>query len=103
MAVVLVKLTTGTLCLADIPASSQLAAEVAGTTSIAASPDSGGDPGDCVLGEASGCHCNCTHAATVLPDHRLPIGWIDTRASSSSSLPPHPPGFAGALIRPPIA
>lgn len=67
----LFKLTTGALCLADGP---HAPPDHATPTDVAASLDAGDGDGDCVLGEAGGCHCLCSHSVPVprrsLSSHR---------------------------------
>jgi len=102
--VLIFKLMTGVICLADGPTST---ATADGTTLGAVGPlaeATGGDEGgDCVLGEAAGCHCACAHAAPLTA-----VVAIDALARTtgveptflSSGYQPAPPG---SLLRPPIA
>ena len=107
MVVLMIKLASGTLCLADGPGA-QLAADRATTgmtalslNSASADVSSGSD--DCLLGEGTGCHCSCAHSialpmSLVLSVHAMPVAFH--RPSTSS-------GFAPAMtsteLRPPIA
>ena len=99
--VLLFKLVTGTVCLADMPASST--PSKADVTLTQMSVDLAQDGGDCLLGEAGGCHCACAHA--------VPLTGFDTSNTAaltadfespfiSSGYQPAPPG---SLLRPPIA
>ena len=95
----LLKLATGSLCMADgvhIPSGNATAA-----VDVAVSDD-GGD-GDCVLGEPGGCHCACSHSVPLSP----PIAVIQDVVAVPSDWPvlslPHAPTHVGVLLRPPIA
>jgi hypothetical protein len=108
MAVLMIKLVAGTLCLADAPDGRFAAgtASAATTPQLAeemATPTSNADGDTCLLGEPGGCHCTCAHSVT------LPTAAVMT----VSALPPHfdvpalpssfTPAMTGSLLRPPIA
>lgn len=107
MAVLMIKLASGTLCLADGPGA-RLAADTAVTGTIAlaldsASVDLSGAPDDCLLGEGAGCHCACDHSialpmSLVLSVHAVPVSF-----RAPAILPGFMPAMAGTELRPPIA
>jgi hypothetical protein len=107
MAVLLIKLVAGTVCLADGPGVRFVSAHVPSTASTSpnASVDVAAvdDGGNCVLGEAGGCHCACAHS-TVLPAMAMvPLTHLEMRFESPANSPGHAPDASGSLIRPPIA
>ena len=108
VAVLMIKLVAGTLCLADAPdgrfaSSPASAATMTQLPADMAAPAINDDDGTCLLGEPGGCHCTCAHSVT------LPAATV----VAVSALPPHfdapvlPSGFTpamtGSLLRPPIA
>lgn len=102
VAVLLFKVMTTSVCLADPLASSPAAAATtpAQLSSINASaPDDAG----CLLGEAGGCHCACAHNMPV----PIGIAWVLPR--QDVSFMPFPaalgviPDATRSLLRPPIA
>jgi hypothetical protein len=101
VAVLLFKVMTTSICLADPLASSAGAANTpAQLSSInAAAPDDAG----CLLGEAGGCHCSCAHNMPV------PIGIAWVLPPQDMSAAPFPaasgviPDITRSLLRPPIA
>jgi hypothetical protein len=107
MAVLMIKLASGTLCLADGP-NARVAADTAATGTVAlafdsASADIPGDPDDCLLGEGAGCHCSCAHSialpmSVALSVHAMPVSF-HTPATS----PDFVPAMTGTELRPPIA
>ncbi|EIL90137.1 hypothetical protein UU7_15865 [Rhodanobacter spathiphylli B39] len=106
LAVMLIKLATGTICLADGPelrSASTAAAEVPALVATMAEASAHDDASHCVLGEAGGCHCTCAHAVTLPMTAWLPTGTMDARFVAPAISPQHMPALAGSLIRPPIA
>lgn len=101
VAVLLFKLLTSSICLADPQASSALAWENAAQTSMVQA--SVPDDASCLLGEAGGCHCSCAHnmplpAGMVL---MVPVHGVSfTPAAASEGIAPEP---IASLLRPPIA
>lgn len=99
--VLLFKLVTGAVCLADVPHTP--APSKADVALMQVSVDLAQDGGDCLLGEAAGCHCACAHA--------VPLTGLSTRnaaALNSGFEPPfissgYQPAPPGSLLRPPIA
>lgn len=106
MAVLLFKLVSGSVCLADAPSAALTAhASTTATTMIASTPvsaDVAGEPA-CLLGETAGCHCTCAHA--------MPVPATTAKSPTGSLLafvPPPvssgiPPTATGSPLRPPIA
>ena len=106
VAVMLIKLMTGTICLAD--SLDQRFASVIGVDALAlvdtiADASAHDDGSNCVLGEAGGCHCTCAHAATLPTTAWSPIDAMGTHFVAPAGFPQHVPASAGSLIRPPIA
>lgn len=105
--VLLLKLVTGTICLADGARYTGMSPTQSGSTAaiIVADPMASlaSDDDSCVLGEGSECHCTCVHSlalptvGTHAVDH-VAAGFVF--ATPSASQRPAPPG---ALHRPPIA
>lgn len=102
VAVLLFKLMTTSICLADPPASSPAAA--ANTpTQLSSINISAPDDAGCLLGEAGGCHCSCAHNMPV----PIGIAWVLPRQDMSAM--PFPaasaviPDITRSLLRPPIA
>jgi len=99
--VLLFKLVTGAVCLADVPHTS--VPSKADVALMQVSENVAQDGGDCLLGEAAGCHCACAHAVPL-------TGFRTSNAAAlngdfeppfiSSGYQPAPPG---SLLRPPIA
>jgi hypothetical protein len=106
--VLLVKLASGTVCLAD-GLGTTVAADATAIAHIGISADTtvdapwANDDGICWLGEGSQCHCACAHSMTLpasvatpvlalvpkLPVPAFSLGWV--------------PAVTGSLLRPPIA
>lgn len=101
VAVLLFKLLTSSICLADPKAPSALAWENPAQTSMVQA--SVPDDASCLLGEAGGCHCSCAHnmplpAGMVL---MVPVHGVSfTPAAASEGIAPEP---IASLLRPPIA
>jgi hypothetical protein len=105
VAVMLIKLATGTICLADgigQRTASTLAADVPALAVMAADAAPHDDAG-CLLGEAGGCHCTCAHAVTLPVTAWSPIDAMDARFVAPMVSPQQIPAFTGSPIRPPIA
>jgi hypothetical protein len=100
--VLVFKLMTGAICLADGPTSG-VAADDSAAASATAGPTAGDEGGNCVLGEAAGCHCACAHAApltaAVAIDAMARMSGVEPTFLSSGYAPAPP----GSLLRPPIA
>lgn len=97
--VMLIKLASGAVCLAD-GARSQPSSAVA-TLSMAASPASQGD--DCLLGEGGACHCACAHMATLPASVSLAVGSLPAIAAQAAFVAGRVPSRSSSLLRPPIA
>ncbi|WP_426688900.1 hypothetical protein [Rhodanobacter ginsengiterrae] len=106
VAVLLIKLVAGSICLGDNPAATALA-DVQATTSVLTAVDSATaatpDDNACLLGEAGGCHCACAHALTLAASVTLAVAPVETSAASSRLSPDMIPATTGSLLRPPIA
>lgn len=105
VAVLLIKLVSGSLCLADggerdMSASSGHAVVAALSDAPVSQP--AGD-GDCLLGEGASCHCACPHAATLPASAVLAVGQHEAPFVSASVAPGRVPDVTGSLLRPPIA
>jgi hypothetical protein len=104
VAVMLIKLTAGTICLTD-GAQNRLGAATAAIgamASVDAVKAAAGDATGCVLGEAGGCHCACAHAVTM-PSTAVPsIARMDSRFHFRARPSGYTPAMTGSLIRPPI-
>jgi hypothetical protein len=106
VAVLLIKLVAGSICLGDSPIATALA-DAQATTSVPATMDAATaatpDDNACLLGEAGGCHCACAHALTLAASVTLSIALIETSTESSRLSPDMIPATTGSLLRPPIA
>ncbi|MHB1058700.1 MAG: hypothetical protein ACYC0F_12565 [Rhodanobacter sp.] len=104
MAVLLIKLVAGTLCLSDGPGARFAASDSSATISVAAAdPVVGNDDGSCVLGEAGGCHCVCAHSVTLPTAVALAVARPGIRLDAPVEALGHVPTAPVSLIRPPIA
>lgn len=107
VAVMLVKLVAGTVCLADAPDKRF----VSNTTISAASMPvdavladvSADDANGCLLGEGSSCHCACAHTVTLPTTTPLPIVRMEARFDTFAIRSGFAPATTGSLLRPPIA
>lgn len=104
VAVLLIKLVGGSVCVADGGARDGFSARmgIAATMTAQATQAAQGD-GDCLLGEGSACHCNCAHA-TGLPSSVVQVGTVP----QAPTLVPivdagRMPAMTATLLRPPIA
>ncbi len=106
VAVLLIKLVAGSICLGDGPAVTRLA-DAPATTSVLATMDSATaaapDDNSCLLGEAGGCHCACAHALTLATSVTISVALIEAKVESSRLSPGVIPETTGSLLRPPIA
>jgi hypothetical protein len=108
VAVLLIKLVSGSICVADGPgarlASTTVAATppplLADTTVATVSMD---DANSCLLGEGSACHCACAHSVTLPVTAPLPIASMDARFAPLTIYSGFTPATTGSLLRPPIA
>jgi hypothetical protein len=107
VAVLLIKLVAGTLCLTDGPGARFASLDGAITTSAMAATAvdlaAGSDDGGCVLGEAGGCHCVCAHSLTLPTSVVLAVARPGIRLDSPVEALGHLPTAPASLIRPPIA
>lgn len=109
VAVLLIKLATGTICLADGPGTRFAATDgsvaVSALAIAAAEPVAGNGDGDgtCVLGEAGGCHCVCAHSAALPTAVALAVTRADIRLDTPVDALDRVPTAPASLIRPPIA
>jgi len=106
VAVLLIKLASSTVCMADglgRQGSATLAAgaatlPVAAPAHVASSSDD-----DCLLGEGGSCHCACLHAVPLPATGFVSIA----PPAATTALPPTRPGSAAGIpaspLRPPIA
>lgn len=105
VAVMLIKLTAGTICLTDGPekrlgsATTTIGALML-TDTVEVSSD---DARSCVLGEVGGCHCACAHTVTLPTAALLSIAMVDPRFDSPVIASGYTPAMTGSLIRRPIA
>lgn len=104
--VLVFKLASGSVCLADAPSAALTAhASTTATAMVASAPASGDTASDpaCLLGEVGGCHCACAHAMPV-PAATAPSTFAPMLALV---LPPISSGIRtaalGSPLRPPIA
>ncbi|HEY9130680.1 MAG TPA: hypothetical protein VIM98_02895 [Dyella sp.] len=102
MAVLLIKLIGGSICLADAPspaiaATSQTAAMVAIVDAVSSSDDG------CLLGEGAGCHCTCLHSVAMPVSATLAILPFAPRLDLPAVYFGIVPAAPGSLLRPPIA
>ncbi|THD07369.1 hypothetical protein B1991_08765 [Rhodanobacter lindaniclasticus] len=106
VAVLLIKLATGTICLADGPGA-RLAfpdgATAISAVAAAVDPAVGNDDGTCVLGEAGGCHCVCAHSLTLPATVALALTRPGVKLDALVDALDRVPTAPASLIRPPIA
>jgi hypothetical protein len=107
VAVLLIKLIAGTVCVADAPEK-----RFVSTTTISAASMpvdtvvadvSADDPNACLLGETGGCHCACAHTVTLPTTARLSIAKVQARFDTFVIRSGFTPPTTGSLLRPPIA
>jgi hypothetical protein len=104
VAVLLIKLVSSSICIADVSASSYTTTQA--TTAVVAdvaAPVHAEPQQDCLLGEGGSCHCACGHTLTV-PANAF-MAWVAPAfAFTANPLPPSTQAaFVGSLLRPPIA
>ena len=109
VAVLMIKLTGGTICLGDGP-ELRLAATTAAATSLydvsldateyAAPADA---KGNCLLGEPGDCHCACAHSVTLPTTALASITTMEVRFAFPAVRAGYTPAMTGSLLRPPIA
>lgn len=107
MAVLMIKLASGTVCLADGPGA-RVAADAATTGTMAllwdsASNDVPGSPDDCLLGEGGGCHCSCAHSIALPVSVALSVQAAPLSFHAPAVSPGFVPAMTGTELRPPIA
>lgn len=108
MAVLMIKLVAGTVCLTDGPGSavaarSTVAASASGVMDVAASAAAADDVGDCLLGEAGDCHCACAHTMPMPATAPLCIARVAAHFTSPAVHAGFAAAMTGSLLRPPIA
>ncbi|GLQ91986.1 hypothetical protein GCM10007901_09370 [Dyella acidisoli] len=102
VAVLLFKVITTSICFADPSASSSVWKHTS-VTQVSSMKASVPDDGDCLLGEAGGCHCTCAHNLPVPAGPAWPVlpqSLAFTPEASFIGIVPNP---ARSLLRPPIA
>ncbi len=108
VAVLLIKLAAGTICLTDGPGKR---VAVQATTAVAATLAMNTTAGDavaddasgCLLGEAGDCHCSCAHTMPVPATALRPIAKMEAHFESHAIHSGFEPATTGSLLRPPIA
>jgi hypothetical protein len=104
-AVMLIKLTGGTICLTDGARTrlGQAATTIGALASMDAAKASATDAVGCPFGETGECHCACAHTATMPSTAMLSVEKIQTGSHAAARAPGFAPAMTGSLIRPPIA
>lgn len=107
VAVLLIKLVSGSICAADGPGArfASATATAVSTTLLAgssASAISTDDASLCLLGEGSACHCACAHSVTLPATAPLPIASMDARFAPLTIYSGFTPATTGSQLRPPI-
>lgn len=107
VAVLLIKLAAGTICLTDgaYPGGSfkNLAAASSLSVDAPADPTATDEETGCVLGEAGGCHCTCAHTMPLPAVASLSVARMETHFESLAIHSGFEPATTGSLLRPPIA
>ncbi len=106
VAVLLFKLVSGSICVADgAAAQSALAATDAVPVAVwvAASGDDADAANTCLMGEGSACHCACAHTAPLPAGALLALTGMDAPLAPSMRHSGFTPAISGSLLRPPIA
>ena len=107
VAVLLIKLVSGSICVADGPgarfASSTAAAPTTLLADTAVSSVSADDANSCLLGEGRSCHCACAHSVTFPVSASLPIAMMEARFAPLTLHSGFTSATTGSLLRPPIA
>jgi hypothetical protein len=102
VAVLFIKLLSGSVCLADGGERDLRAGDAHAAVVMTVDATPSGD-GDCLLGEGTSCHCACPHASTLPTAVVLAI---DAPVASFVTSPVdvgRVPDITGSLLRPPIA
>ncbi|WP_458071262.1 hypothetical protein [Rhodanobacter sp. BL-MT-08] len=107
VAVLLIKLAAGTMCLTDGPYKN-IAASTASALSIDAPSEqsvtsAADEAGDCVLGEAGDCHCACAHTLPLPTVASLSVARMEMHFDALAIHSGFLPATTGSLLRPPIA
>ena len=107
VAVLLIKLVSGSICVADGPGARFASATAAAPTTLladtAVSTVSADDANLCLLGEGRSCHCACAHSVTLPASAPLPIAMVEARFAPINLHSGFTPATTGSLLRPPIA
>ena len=107
VAVLLIKLVSGSICVADGSGVRFASATAAAPTTVLAdttvSTLSADDANDCLLGEGAGCHCACAHSVTLPATAPLSIASMEARFAPLTLHSGFTPATTGSLLRPPIA
>jgi hypothetical protein len=106
VAVLLIKLATSALCLADGPGLQAFTVASGATTTllnVGPEPTDLAGQDDCILGEGSNCHCACAHTATVPVVALVATAFLTAGVSPPLTLADAVPGAPASLLRPPIA
>jgi hypothetical protein len=105
VAVLLIKLVSGSVCLADGGERDTVSpqAHVAAAMALDAPATEQAGDGACLLGEGASCHCACAHAATLPASVELAIGSHDAPFATAAVDAGRVPEMTGSLLRPPIA
>ncbi|ULU23909.1 hypothetical protein [Dyella terrae] len=105
VAVLLIKLVSGAVCLADGGERDTFRAQTYAsvTMSAEAAPMTQGADADCLLGEGESCHCACAHAATLPVSIALAVGVPEASFAIPSIDAGRVPDATRSLLRPPIA
>lgn len=103
VAVLLIKLVSGTVCLGDGAAARFAVASAVPAAAMASAVDSADAADACLLGEAGGCHCACAHSVALPVALVLPVARVDFSFASPEIHSGFTPATPGSLLRPPIA
>lgn len=108
VAVLLIKLVSGSICVADGPGARFTSTTAAATPTTlladtAVGTASADDANSCLLGEGTGCHCACAHSVTLPATAPLSIASVQVRFAQLTLHSGFTPALTGSLLRPPIA
>ncbi len=107
VAVLLIKLVSGSICVADGLGARFASATAAAPTTLladtAVSTVSADEANPCLLGEGRSCHCACAHSVTFPVSAPLPIVRMEARFALLTIHSGFTPATTGSLLRPPIA
>ncbi|MEW5835066.1 MAG: hypothetical protein AB1832_08405 [Pseudomonadota bacterium] len=105
--VLLIKLVSGSICVADGPGARFPSATAAAPTTLVAdtavNTTSADDANSCLLGDGSNCHCACAHSVTLPASAPLPIARMEAHFAPLTFHSGFMPATTGSLLRPPIA